>query len=383
MKKSTSQSGFSLIDLLVGTVVGMLTILLIMYSFKAFESQKRATDSMAGAQSDGLSAINVLDLAIRQSGAGLFTSGSQTCSTINIYHNGTVVADGAALMPVAIADGGAAGASDVLQTVTSTSPFGAASVPISVAMPSPSAVLTTSANSGANTGDLVLVGDPSSPGTPCTVMGVTNVQATGGGVDLQHNPGTSAWNPANPANVFTTAPAYGTTARVVPIGSLTRMSYQAICNSLASVDLNSGAVAAPACVGNTVTNASTVAANVVNIQAQYGVTATAASGTISCWVNATGSGTNACDVANWATPGAADVARIKAVRVAVTVRSPQLEKPGTAGACTATASTSAVNYPVTAQGGPTIDVTGLPNWQCYKYKVFQTIIPMRNVIWAN
>lgn len=375
------QAGFSLIDILVGTIVGLLTILVIMYSFKAFEGQKRTTDSLSGAQSDGLMSVTTLDTSIRQAGVGLFTNGSLLCSSVNIYYNGSTVANMAQMMPVAITDGG--GASDTISTVTSQSNLGAASVPIAVPMPSPSAIMTVSANPGISVGDLVLVGDPTTPGTPCTVMGVTNVATTANGVNVQHNSGTSLWNPPNPVNTFTNAPAYGTSAQMLPLGTFSRLKYQALCNSLVSTDLNNGSLTPPSCAGSTFTNATPLAANVVNIQAQYGVIPSSLVGGIACWVNASGAGTNACDAGDWSSPTLANTKRIEAIHLAVTVISPQIEKPDSAGACTATASTAAANYPVSWPGGPAIDVTTLPNWKCYRYKVFQTIIPIRNAIWAN
>jgi type IV pilus assembly protein PilW len=71
--------------------------------------------------------------------------------------------------------------------------------------------------------------------------------------------------------------------------------------------------------------------------------------------------------------------RIKAIRVAIVVRSALQERPPTPGG-TCDATTVA---PVSWEGGPTIDLSSDPNWQCYRYKVYQSIIPMINVIWAS
>ena len=91
---------------------------------------------------------------------------------------------------------------------------------------------------------------------------------------------------------------------------------------------------------------------------------------------------------NWLAPVAANVARIKAVRVAVVARSSLKERPSTpGGVCDATPSASAPNYPQWAGGA--IDVTKNPDgtanadWMCYRYKVYQTTIPLRNIMWAN
>ncbi len=377
------QAGFSLIDLMVGAIIGLLTTLVIMYSFKAFEGQKRTTDSLAGAQSDGLLAMITLDNAIRPAGLGLFANGSLICSSVNVYYNGSVVANGASMMPVNITDGGASGGSDSIQTMTSQSQSGAASAAIAQPMPTPSSVLTVTTGNGFSVGGLVMVGDPSSPTTPCTVMSVTALQNTANGVNLIHNSGLSPWNPPNLASTFSSVGPYSINAVVVPLGSFSRTQFQVLCHSLAFTDLNSGSTVTPSCAGSTFTNAAPMAANVVNIQAQYGIVPPSLVGGITCWVNATGAGTNACDGNNWLTPTPANIQRIEAIHVAVTVMSPQKEKPDSSGVCTATASTTATNYPVSWAGGPIIDVTTIQNWQCYRYKVFQTIIPVRNAIWAN
>jgi type IV pilus assembly protein PilW len=67
------------------------------------------------------------------------------------------------------------------------------------------------------------------------------------------------------------------------------------------------------------------------------------------------------------------------VRLAVLARSEHYEKPSTpGGACEAT---TAANRP-TWSGGDflTFNAPGaLPS--CYKYRMFETVVPMRNMIW--
>ena len=111
---------------------------------------------------------------------------------------------------------------------------------------------------------------------------------------------------------------------------------------------------------------STVASNIVNLQVQYGI-ATAGRQSVSCWTDATGT---ACTGTNWANPPAADIARIKAIRVAIVARSSQRAAPAT--------TTVAPDW-----FGGAIDLSADANWQSYRYKVYQTIIPIRNVIWGK
>ena len=76
---------------------------------------------------------------------------------------------------------------------------------------------------------------------------------------------------------------------------------------------------------------------------------------------------------------ATDIMQIIAVRLAVLARSDHFEKPSTAGGpCEAT---TAANRPTWAGGDfLTFNAPGaLPS--CYKYRVFETVVPLRNMIW--
>ena len=90
-------------------------------------------------------------------------------------------------------------------------------------------------------------------------------------------------------------------------------------------------------------------------------------------------------------PTDANVPLVKAIRVAVVVRSSLLEKDIVTGTCTNSAGVN--NGPcawndsgdpnAADSPAPKIDLSGDPNWQHYRYRVFETIIPLRNVLWAN
>jgi type IV pilus assembly protein PilW len=70
---------------------------------------------------------------------------------------------------------------------------------------------------------------------------------------------------------------------------------------------------------------------------------------------------------------------IIAVRFAVLTQSGQLEKPDpTTGLCNATTLAS----PELTWAGGQFDVTNIPNWQCYRYKKFEAVVPLRNVLWT-
>jgi type IV pilus assembly protein PilW len=63
----------------------------------------------------------------------------------------------------------------------------------------------------------------------------------------------------------------------------------------------------------------------------------------------------------------------------VVARSPHREPPTVAGGpCDATP-VAPDSYP----GGPAIDLTADPDWQCYRYKTLLLTIPLKNVIFGG
>lgn len=102
--------------------------------------------------------------------------------------------------------------------------------------------------------------------------------------------------------------------------------------------------------------------------------------------------------ATWATPTVANRNLIKAVRLAVVARNPQIETAAVTAACNAANFTglcawqdvplgNTVTPPTpitTASPAPAIDLSSADaNWARYHYRVFETIIPLRNVVWSK
>jgi type IV pilus assembly protein PilW len=75
---------------------------------------------------------------------------------------------------------------------------------------------------------------------------------------------------------------------------------------------------------------------------------------------------------------ATDWSRVLALRIALVARSNLAERPdATTGLCT----TTTVD-PLTWTGG-TLTISADPNWKCYRYRVFETTVPLRNMIWLQ
>lgn len=355
MKNVHSNKGFSLVEIMVGLVIGMLAMVVVMQVYAMFEGQKRASTGGSDAQTNGGVALFTLEREIRMAGYGLTSPNGLLCPKgINIYHDGNVVSNGASLAPVTIIDGGSG--PDIITMVRSDSNFGAIPTSIIKQMPTPSSELTADGPAGLNENQLFLVGDPAGSKV-CTLMQMSqDPQKTGNGWNLQHNSGQFPYNPPNPEKVFTDAPQYTIGDIIINMGSFVHRRYEILCNHLTEV--NPTTVTAP----YTCTNTILLVDQIVNIQAQYGVADTGKQ-QVNAWVDATGS---------WAqgTISADDVKRIKAVRIAVVARSPQYEKE------------AVTQTPLKLwAGGPDMALTA--DQQHYRYKVFETIVPMKNVIWAN
>ena len=64
--------------------------------------------------------------------------------------------------------------------------------------------------------------------------------------------------------------------------------------------------------------------------------------------------------------------RIKAVRVAVVSRNPKAENADVSASCS-----------FTTDAGLVVDLSGDANCKRYHYSVYETIIPLRNMIWSK
>ncbi len=402
-----TQTGFSIVELMVGTVVAMLAILVIFNAFAMFEGQKRSTTSTNDLQATGMLALQAIEHDVRMAGYGLTVSvlGATfpACSTaagyINAYQSGAATTIPAA--PIGITDGGSG--SDKITVMYSTSAFAATPAMLAGGVLNSSLDVTTS-NTATDPlcttdptkcvfrpGDYLLVAQPSL-GKPCSRLRVTGT-VNGATLTVQHAT-SDAVNPPAATNIF--PPAAGTypagyddaatdPAVVINMGAMIRTLYAVSNNSLTSQDLTA--------VGGTAVN---LASGVVLMKAQYGVaTSGVADQSVDSWMAATDC--TAAAGSGWSTkqdpintalcfPTAAHVPLVKAIRVAVVVRSSLLEKDNVTFTCTNNAGVN--NGPcawadTSANKAPLVDLSADPNWQRYRYRVFETIIPLRNVLWAN
>jgi type IV pilus assembly protein PilW len=198
-------------------------------------------------------------------------------------------------------------------------------------------------------------------------MKLTQVQAQSS--NMQHNPGGSQTN--NPPVSYQNSnawPAYPSGSQLFKIGTLLSRVYSVNSNKELSLVDNTDALL--------VTTAQ-LAPDIVSLKAQYGV-ANTGSENVSAWVKA--------DAASgWNVLNADKVKRIKAIRLTLVSRSTKKEATNVSFPCTNSAGTVInSNGPCAwSDSEPLINLSADSSWQKYRYRIYQTIIPLRNIIWAS
>jgi type IV pilus assembly protein PilW len=340
-----SGHGFSLVEIMIAVVVGMVGILVIMQVFLVAEGQKRTTTGGADAQENALMAMFTLERELRISGLGLVGLG---CTTINGYNaNMAPTTYSFNPWPVTIARDTPAAGSDRITLLYSNSPFANIATTITTAAPTSSAQINAANGDGFVQGNLFVV---SSPPLACTVLQASqDGQKTGSDWNVQHNPGGAyIHNPPGGQNIFP-AGGYPIGARLTNMGSMVNHEYYVQNNNLMMRDVS---------LPNSATNPIALVNGMVAIRAQYGRD-TNADGYVDVYDNT-------------APASATDVV---AVRLAVVSRSGQLETTAVSPA------TLVLWTGGTVANGGAIALNAAA--QLYRYKSYQTTIPLRNVLWNN
>lgn len=379
-KKHRRNQGFSLVEVMIGMVMGMIVLLVIMQAFSVAEGYKRTTTTGSDSQINGLMALRTLESEVRMAGYGM-TNTASLCPSIKSINpaTGNIATPPINNMPVKIVDGGTG--PDTIEIVYSSSSTGAAPTRITVNMPTPSNATFVSSTTGYAACDFILYASKDGSKV-CALQQATDTFASP--AKILTSSGQSNYNPNGGAVEAALFPSggYSTSDIVINMGQYIDRRFSV--NKTASKDeyflrqtkVNS---AADGCSTADPNPDLDLISNIVNIQAQYGV-APIASQQVNCWTGAATTDTG-CTITggdNWSAPPIADAKRIKAVRVAIVARSALSEKPSTGSTCNTT-----TTAPISWDGGPVIDLTSVPNWQCYRYKVYQTVIPLINVMWAN
>ena len=374
-RPSTSRrrhAGFTLIELLIGVVIGLLASLAVTHVLVNSEGQKRSATSGSDAQVNGALALSTLQRVVQPAGYGYTATPSLIGCTLTGTFSGNSVTSTLAsfptvLAPVTITDG-AAGAPDTIRILSSGK--SSYSIPLRVIAPGYVAGNTgfpVTSVAGIVAGDLVVAATSAAapPATACEIFQVTSTPTlpTVPRVD-------NAWNKIN-----TPATSYGDGAVLVNLGTPIDTTY-AITNN--SMTVRTLAIASDANSTPSYPAAQELYPSIVQMQALYGKD-TDADGTVDVWNNVTPT-----DNAGWR--------QVIAIRVAIVARSAQYERRDAGGNYVTNANIQwdvggAVPVAGSATCGTskclTIKIDNLTDWQNYRYKLFETVIPLRNMLWNS
>ena len=347
--------GMSLIEVLIAMAVSLVVVLAVYQTFAASEGYRRSATAGGDATFNGSLAMYSLQRDLRMAGFGLNSTVLLGCRVL-AYDGGTdPVRDlEFRLAPVAITQG-AGNAPDTLEVTFSSTEAVPAPVRLTQATPNNLADLRIDNGFGIQAGHLIIVGEP---GADCSMQQATNtptLEAAGSQDLLKRVSGSyrtpfGTWATSRYNKPGGLGPIYTLAGVVFPIGPAPAVNRYYVQNGNLMMDqMLQGSDQMP------------VAASIVQLQAQYGKD-TDGDAVIDTWDEVTPNAPN-----GWV--------QVVAVRLALVARSALPERPDPAtGACTTT-----TVAPIWSVGD--IDVSADPNWRCYRYRVFESTISLRNMVW--
>jgi type IV pilus assembly protein PilW len=374
---AAAQAGFTLVEIMVGVVIGLIAVLVIFQVYNVAEGFKRNTTAQGEAQQAGLYSAFALGMELGNAGTGLNAAATdlQWCADTGN------MATSFRPIPVVITDGGGAANSDsfvvnysVASSLLTAAPFAA---PAGLAQ-----AYQVQSPGGFHVGDLIVgIQAPNTPNSGCAASTATAVSAPdGSGIVTITQTGT-ALNFTTSSLLFNMGPCNRAQKVLYSVTNGVLLSTPLLNTSIANLANCGQAAAVPA--------PNPVASNVLVMKAEYGINTTfSPERELDTWVQATVGG--GWDPATLMPAQITTINQVKAVRIGVIVQSEQFDKnlaTYTGGDyvngtynwvlfdCPAV---NKANCPgrLTGSVPPTANPAG--NWRFRKY---ETVIPLRNSIW--
>lgn len=367
----TPAHGFTLVELMVGMALALITTVIIAQVVVNAEGQRRTTSSGSDAQVNGSVGLYTVSRDVQGAGYGLIShSAALGCPITAKYGSAANLA--LTLAPVTIT----VNANGVPTLRTFSSGRSSFSVPM-VVKANHAAVdtsFTVNSSTGVSNGDTMMA----IPGTWSSSNWCTVFQVAGSGANVLSStvvPNvtvTAGWNPASTASLMPTTGYPADTSYLVNLGSIVLREYTVASENLVMRELQATGTWGADQV---------LASGIVAMRVMYGKDTSAPKDGV-------------VDQFDTTTPTTADDwSRVLSVRIAVVARSEIREKVevtiadpvwdvGTATTVSGTAACS------TGSSRQCLTLTiPKPNatdteWQHYRYKVYDTVVPLRNVVWS-
>lgn len=364
MRSQHSMRGMSLPEILAAVLIGLIGMIVIMQVYATSEERKRTTTGTSDAQINGNIALFTLESTLRSAGFGLVSANNDMlgCTTLG-YNSNRATPDFTFLMAPVVITVGAAGAPDRLTVIYGSSPNVVEG-----------GALVSSAASGADfplknaagilVGDLVVA---SETGLNCSLAEVTGflpaaINTVQHASAVAYSYVDTAGNTITPTATYNKGGGsgvnYSSAALLFTLGrSPTVITYQIGNDKLQTKTLIPYVAALDS--DNDGTSDADLGDGIVQLKAQYGKD-TDGDAVVDAWNT-----TQPASAAEWT--------QVRAIRIALLARSAKLEK------------TSVTPSAPTWYGGAftmTNPADGT-DWRFYRYRVYETVVPLRNMIWSN
>ncbi len=390
--------GFSMVELMVAMVISLIGVIIIFQVFETSEGVRRTATSGGDAQQNGAVALYFMERDLRNAGMGINDTIYAGCNMIGSDSARTTpnfppLGNPMILAPAFISAGVDAQTPDQLSVFYGSQNQIGNSTTLVANMVLPTSPLTVQTRFGFRPGDLVLLLEPGS-GKNCAFMEVTSLPGLPSN-QINHDAGTytlaagasvaSRFNPAAGMGVTYGGANTASVTRVFNLGNLhDDINFPASQNvtlpvyNLYSVANKTLTASNAFVISGGVPAVNPVADNMVHMRADYGVDDGVNDGSVTYnTVYAPNDG-----IVDRYISTAPNWSQVIAVRVAVVARSALAEKPA-AGGATCDTTTVAPTWSGNTGGVRSFDLSADPNWKCYRYRVFETTVPLRNWIWKS
>lgn len=377
-----AQAGLSLVEIMVGVLIGMIGIIVIFQMLATSEERKRTVSAGSDVQVSGVIGLTSIERDVREAGYGFSSAGYDTgltpvmgC-TVNAYDTSRPTpAFTYRLTPIQIIQGTGTASDTVIVLRGNGNTFPAAHV----FTESTDTSKKTRGRAGISPRDYVLIGRVT-PTLQCMTAEITDV-SDADALTIRHGQGSYSYTtylPDGSTSVSTriarfnnAAPTTAFTAGYIfNLGNGPRRNIWTVNQTNGKLQVTNDLLYVDVSPADSINDFVEVADNVITLQAEYGIDA---------------NNNGRIESTEWTTTDPAAVtgwANILAVRLAILTRSSQFERTDVT---TTVPSWAGGQFAITNLDGSASSSTPTDpadNWRRYRYRVYETLIPLRNMLWG-
>lgn len=354
---------------MLGITIGLLSLVLLLNVLQIFKRNTNQVHENAYSQIKNMNLLSFMERDIRMAGYGLMPSKIFGCNLKRYYEKPLPVLS---LQPIEIRDG-VGGASDSLRIMYSTKDKPSLPAVLAKEFTASNTILTNNSLE-IKPKDFLLAHNN---GADCLLLQVTSIDTEK--IRISFESEKSNWNAKNFSDVLPVN-GYPINTTLTNLGELSEITYS--LNNQNQIEVESFVSE------NNRINKQVIHSDIINFQAQYGFDARVgqqALPMVTKWAN------KMLDINGDSIVGnSPDIKRILAIRIAVVSRNhhPDLAVNGICNTASSPSwmagnETSGILETTSIDVSKNSDKTDVSNWACYRYKVMQSVIPIKNLLWSE